>query len=190
MAAGLSMSSALPLTLSMQPFADSQHGVAPADSSGAAGGGGGAVSSSLYAYGLPSALTDSDLHELFGIYGGVSSVHIMRNDNGTPKGYAFINMKSVQDAAVAQMYLDHFPMGGRTLRVQFKRQHNSNNNNGNSGNSNSQQQQQQQQQHTKQKCHTANATATTAAAAPQQQTHYSQPESDSGSDSASSSHTG
>ena len=79
------------------------------------------MSSSLYAYGLPSALTDGDLLDLFGIYGGVSSVHIMRNDNGSPKGYAFINMKSVHEAAVAQLYLDHFPIGGRTLRVQFKR---------------------------------------------------------------------
>ena len=141
------------------------------------------LSSSLYAYGLPSALTDSDLHELFGIYGGVSSVHIMRNDNGTPKGYAFINMKSVNDAAIAQMYLDHFPISGRTLRVQFKRQHNNN----------QQQhthQHQQQQHHSKHKRHSANATPTAAADDTSQQQHYAQPGTDAETESASDSHTG
>ena len=72
--------------------------VAPGHQSAAGASSVGGMSSSLYAYGLPSALTDGDLHELFGLYGGVSSVHIMRNDNGTPKGYAFINMKSVHEA--------------------------------------------------------------------------------------------
>ena len=79
------------------------------------------LSPSLYVYGLPSAMTESDLRELFAIYGHVSSVAIMKNDNGTPKGYAFVNMQSVQEAELALAYLDHFAVGGRVLRVQFKK---------------------------------------------------------------------
>ena len=78
-------------------------------------------SPSLYCYGLPSAMTEADLRDLFSIYGAVSSVHVMKNDNGTPKGYAFVNMRSVHEAEMAVLYLDHFAVGGRVLRVQFKK---------------------------------------------------------------------
>ena len=182
------MGGSLPLTMPLHSFA------AQSPASAVVAGSAAGMSSSLYAYGLPSALTDSDLHDLFGIYGGVSSVHIMRNDNGTPKGYAFINMKSVHDAAVAQLYLDHFPIGGRTLRVHFKRmasqqQHHQPNSgkhrastaspntqpNGATSSEQQQQQQQQQQQHEQQ-------------VSPQHQQH-SPSSSVARSDEANSSHT-
>ena len=76
---------------------------------------------SLYCYGLPSSMTDTELLTLFSHYATVLSVHLMKNDNGTPKGYAFVNLRTMEDAHTAMTCLDGCSIGGRVLRVQFKK---------------------------------------------------------------------
>src|SRR5215468_2415818 len=76
------------------------------------------MSTKLYVGNVPYETTEEDLTELFAKAGNVASVKIMRDrDTGRPRGFAFVEMATDQDArnAIAQIHDQSF--GGRTLTV-------------------------------------------------------------------------
>jgi RNA recognition motif-containing protein len=76
------------------------------------------MSTKLYVGNVPYETTEEDLTELFAKAGNVASVKIMRDrDTGRPRGFAFVEMATDQDArnAIAQIHEQSF--GGRTLTV-------------------------------------------------------------------------
>ena len=72
----------------------------------------------IYVGNLPFSSTEDDLREVFGRYGGVSSVSVITDrETGRPRGFAFVEMEESNDAANAISSLDGTDLGGRTIRV-------------------------------------------------------------------------
>jgi len=72
---------------------------------------------SIYVGNLPWSATEEELHDLFGQFGGVTSVKLVSDrDTGRPRGFAFVEMEDA-DAAKAIEALEGTEFGGRTLRV-------------------------------------------------------------------------
>ena len=76
------------------------------------------LSSKIYVGNLPFSCTDDELRDLFASYGAVQTVSIITDrDTGRPRGFAFVEMESAQDAEAAIKALNGTNMGGRPLRV-------------------------------------------------------------------------
>ncbi|WP_028587017.1 RNA recognition motif domain-containing protein [Desulfocurvus vexinensis] len=72
---------------------------------------------SIYVGNLPWSATEEELRDLFGQFGGVTSVKLVSDrDTGRPRGFAFVEMEDA-DAAKAIEALEGTEFGGRTLRV-------------------------------------------------------------------------
>ena len=72
---------------------------------------------SIYVGNLPWSATEEELRDLFGQFGGVTSVKLVSDrDTGRPRGFAFGEMEDA-DAAKAIEALEGTEFGGRTLRV-------------------------------------------------------------------------
>jgi RNA recognition motif-containing protein len=72
----------------------------------------------LYVGNLGYDVTDSDLTTLFGTHGTVESVQvIMDRDTGRSKGFAFVEMKTDQEAQAAIAALNGKDLKGRALTV-------------------------------------------------------------------------
>lgn len=72
----------------------------------------------LYVGNLPYSATDEDLTELFSRAGGVTSVHVMRDQaTGRARGFAFVEMATDEAAQKAIDELHEFQMDGRALVV-------------------------------------------------------------------------
>jgi nucleolin len=87
------------------------------------GGGGGSVekSSKLFVRNLNRSITDEDLHSLFQQAGTVLSVKVvMDRDTGESKGYAFVEMGSVDDAQSAIQQLNNRMVQNREISVNFQ----------------------------------------------------------------------
>src|SRR5262249_2477196 len=70
----------------------------------------------LYVGNLPFNTTDAELQDLFGQHGTVSRVQIIVDrDTGRSRGFAFVEMDSGADDAIAQLNGKEFQ--GRTLTV-------------------------------------------------------------------------
>jgi len=72
----------------------------------------------LYVGNLTSAVTASDLEQLFGQHGTVESAQVIVDRNtGQSKGFAFVEMKTDQEAQAAIAALNGKEMNGRPLTV-------------------------------------------------------------------------
>ena len=62
--------------------------------------------------------TESELEALFGAYGTVERVTVVRDrDTGQPRGFAFVEMTNSSEAANAMQAMNGREMNGRTLNV-------------------------------------------------------------------------
>ena len=72
----------------------------------------------LYVGNLTYAVTASDLESLFGQHGTVESAQVIADrDTGQSKGFAFVEMKTDQEAQAAIAALNGKEMNGRALTV-------------------------------------------------------------------------
>jgi RNA recognition motif-containing protein len=75
----------------------------------------------LFVANLSWSVTERDLKDLFGEYGDVIAVKIpLRKEDGKPRGFAFVEMASVEAATQAQAKLNQLPYKGRPLAVNFQ----------------------------------------------------------------------
>jgi len=76
------------------------------------------LGSKIYVGNIPFSSSEEDLRKLFEAHGSVSSVSIITDrDTGRPRGFAFVEMSSSDEAADAIRALDGTDLGGRSLRV-------------------------------------------------------------------------
>ena|SRR6476469_1879131 len=62
--------------------------------------------------------TETELEALFGAYGAVERVTVVRDrDTGQPRGFAFVEMTNPNEAANAMQAMNGREMNGRTLNV-------------------------------------------------------------------------
>jgi cold-inducible RNA-binding protein len=72
----------------------------------------------LYVGNLSFNSTEDDITDAFSAYGTVTSVNvIMDRDTGRPRGFAFVEMGSDQEATSAVQALDGQDLGGRNIKV-------------------------------------------------------------------------
>jgi len=72
----------------------------------------------LYVGNLTYAVTASDLEHLFGQHGTVEMAQVIADrDTGRSKGFAFVEMKTEQEAKAAIAALNGKEMNGRALTV-------------------------------------------------------------------------
>jgi RNA recognition motif-containing protein len=73
----------------------------------------------LFVGNIPYATSEQDLRELFGRSGGaVASAHVVTDlDSGRPRGYAFVEMASEEEAEKAIRELHNQNLNGRTIVV-------------------------------------------------------------------------
>jgi RNA recognition motif-containing protein len=72
----------------------------------------------LYVGNLTYAVTTSDLEQLFGQHGTVESAQVIADrDTGQSKGFAFVEMKTDQEAQAAIAALNGKELNGRALTV-------------------------------------------------------------------------
>ena len=78
----------------------------------------------IYVGNLPFSATEDQIRQLFGADGRqVTEVHIvMDRDTGRPRGFAFVEMASDNDARGAIEALNGASMGGRSLTVNEARE--------------------------------------------------------------------
>jgi RNA recognition motif-containing protein len=76
------------------------------------------MSRKLYVGNLPYGTNETELQELFGQFGSVDSVHVMREmATGRARGFAFVEMTTEEEAQTAATKLNEYQLGGRTLTV-------------------------------------------------------------------------
>lgn len=72
----------------------------------------------LYVGNLSYDSTEDDLRDAFSNYGEVASVNLITDrDTGRPKGFAFVEMASSDDAQAAMQSLNGSELGGRQIKV-------------------------------------------------------------------------
>jgi RNA recognition motif-containing protein len=72
----------------------------------------------LYVGNLPYQTDERDLQELFGQFGSVDSVRVMRDmATGRARGFAFVEMATDEQAQAAAAALNGHQLGGRALTV-------------------------------------------------------------------------
>jgi len=72
----------------------------------------------LYVSGLPYAVTEEQLHELFSQHGTVASARIITDRfSGRSRGFGFVEMGSEAEAQAAMEALDGTELQGRMLKV-------------------------------------------------------------------------
>jgi RNA recognition motif-containing protein len=72
----------------------------------------------LFVGNLDFHVVEDDLRELFGQYGQIDRITLMRErDTGRSRGFAFVEMANTDDADKAIKELDGGQFVGRTLRV-------------------------------------------------------------------------
>jgi len=76
------------------------------------------MSRKLYVGNLPYETNETELQELFGQFGSVDSVHVMRDmATGRARGFAFVEMTTEEEAQTAATKLNEYQLGGRALKV-------------------------------------------------------------------------
>ncbi|TFG84972.1 MAG: RNA-binding protein [Spirochaetales bacterium] len=76
------------------------------------------MSRKIYIGNLNYATVEDSLRELFSPYGRVASVQLVTDRmNGSPRGFAFVEMDTDEQAAAAIQKLDGLDFEGRKLRV-------------------------------------------------------------------------
>ena len=81
------------------------------------------MGSKLYVGNINYATTEDELRELFGSYGPVSAVDVVRDRyTGQSKGFAFVHFEDPTHAEQAIQGLNETEVGGRTNRVDAARE--------------------------------------------------------------------
>ena len=75
----------------------------------------------LFVYNLPDTAEDALLYQLFGPFGAISSVRVIKDATGKCKRFGFVNMLIYDDACRAIVALNGYDHEGRTLQVSFKK---------------------------------------------------------------------
>ncbi len=76
------------------------------------------MTSKVYVGNLPFETTDSDLQELFGAHGPVTSAKVITDrETGQPRGFGFVEMEQSGDAQKAIENLNGREFKGRPLKV-------------------------------------------------------------------------
>ena len=76
------------------------------------------LSKKLYVGNIPFSVSETDLEQAFGAYGNVQSVNVITDrETGRPRGFAFVEMTSDEEAQAAIEGLNESDLGGRTVRV-------------------------------------------------------------------------
>jgi cold-inducible RNA-binding protein len=76
------------------------------------------MSNRLYVGNLPGTTTEDTIRQRFMAVGPVTEVRIVTDrETGHPRGFAFVTMASIADAAQAIVQLNGMIFDGRTLRV-------------------------------------------------------------------------
>jgi len=79
----------------------------------------------LFVYNLPPETDESYMYQLFGPYGAVANVKVMRDlATSLCKGYGFVNMSKLEDAQMAINALNGAQIGNKNLQVSFKQNKN------------------------------------------------------------------
>ncbi|XP_059275699.1 28 kDa ribonucleoprotein, chloroplastic [Lycium ferocissimum] len=73
----------------------------------------------LFVLNLPWSLTVPDIKTLFGEYGIVDDVEIIKTKDGKSRGFAFVTMSTGEEAQAAIDKLDSYELSGRIIRVEF-----------------------------------------------------------------------
>jgi RNA recognition motif-containing protein len=72
----------------------------------------------IYCGNLSFQATEDDVRSMFSAHGEVTNVHmVMDRETGRPRGFAFVEMATDEQAAAAIKALDGSNAGGRTLKV-------------------------------------------------------------------------
>ena len=72
----------------------------------------------LYVGNLPYETGETELQELFGQFGSVETVRIMRDmATGRARGFGFVEMTTDEEAQTAIVKLNEYQLGGRALTV-------------------------------------------------------------------------
>ncbi|XP_074556434.1 28 kDa ribonucleoprotein, chloroplastic-like [Curcuma longa] len=73
----------------------------------------------LYVTNFPWDMSAPQIEELFAQCGTVKGVEIIKQKNGSTRGYGFVTMASGEEARAAVEKLDSYELQGRIIRVQF-----------------------------------------------------------------------
>lgn len=77
----------------------------------------------IFVYNLPETAQDSLLYQLFGPFGAIMSVNIIRDiSTGKCKRFGFVNMANYDEAYSAVVALNGYVLEGKPLQVSFKSQ--------------------------------------------------------------------
>lgn len=119
----------------------------------------------IFVYNLAPETEENVLWQLFGPFGAVQSVKVIRDlQTNKCKGFGFVTMTNYEEAVVAIQSLNGYTLGNRVLQVSFKtnktKQTNSNINANSSQHNNSNSLQHQSQQHTNRKTQQSPTAAT------------------------------
>ncbi|XWS49264.1 hypothetical protein CRYUN_Cryun13aG0149100 [Craigia yunnanensis] len=79
------------------------------------------VKRKLFVLNLPWSFTVADIKDLFGQYGNVKDVEIIKQKDGRSRNFAFVTMASGEEAQAAVDKLDSHEVSGRIIRVEFAR---------------------------------------------------------------------
>jgi len=71
----------------------------------------------VYIKDLAPDITENDLDNSFGQYGKITSTAIMKNEDGSSKGFGFVNFDVHEDAVRASNELNNAPMGNEQKRI-------------------------------------------------------------------------
>lgn len=89
-----------------------------------AGGGGASGGQSgwcIFIYNLGQEADEAMLWQLFGPFGAVSNVKVIRDFNSNKcKGFGFVTMNNYEEAAMAIHNLNGYRLGDKVLQVSFK----------------------------------------------------------------------
>jgi len=76
----------------------------------------------LFAYNIGADTNEYSLGELFGNYGKVVRVNVIRKgESGESKGFGFVTMKNYSEAVNAISALNGYNFSGKPLQVSFKK---------------------------------------------------------------------
>ena len=75
----------------------------------------------IFVYNLAPETEENILWQLFGPFGAVRSVKVIRDPaTGQCKGFGFVTMANYEEGLVAIQSLNGYSLGGRVLQVSFK----------------------------------------------------------------------